>query len=197
MAVNIQRKGDSGVAQVLGDRLDRITDPDGVCCVCVAEVMEAGFRNSDLCNDFLQVLQDCIVDQVPAGFIDEDQVVFVLPRIPGSQFVFRLLLLNFLQNLHHIRRRLDGASLVVLWRDELIGAGAASLPDLLQLALDRDRSVDEVHTVPAQAEDFSLPHAGEYIHKEQVAERIVFDLSQEIREEGAGDRPDIFLLDPG
>lgn len=75
MAVNIQGESDGCVTQVFRYRLDWIPDPDGVCRVCVAEVMETGFRNPDLCHNCFQVLQDRVVDQVAAFRIDEDEIM--------------------------------------------------------------------------------------------------------------------------
>ena len=197
MAIYVQREGHCGMSQVLGNGLDGIPDSDGVCRICVAEVMKAGFRNADLCDNFLQVLQDRIVDQVLAGFIDVDQVVFILPLVTGGQLQCCLLFMYLLQNLHHIRRWLDGAGFIILGFNEFIDTRAASFPDLLQLAFDRDRSVDEIHTVPAQTDDLALAHAGEYIHKEQVAIGIIFDFRQKLPEVGTRDRADFLLFDPG
>ena len=80
----------------------------------MAEVMETGFRNTDLCDDLLKMLQDCIVNQVAAFRIDEDEVVFAFLCIPGSQLIFLLLCMYLLQDLHHRRRRLYDAGLAIL-----------------------------------------------------------------------------------
>ena len=140
MAVNIQGESDGCVTQVFRYRLDRISDPDGVCRVCVAEVMETGFRNPDLCHNCFQVLQDRVVDQMPACLIYKDKIFFIHPGSAGSQFVFCLLLPDFVQHLHHIRRRLQHPGLVVLRREDLVLAGPASFADLLQLLLDVSRN---------------------------------------------------------
>ena len=92
MAVSVQRKSNCGMSQVLGNSLDRIADPDGVCGVGVTKIMEPGFRNPDLRDDLLQMLQHRVVDQVLAFFIDENQVVFILPLVPGGKLQFSLLL---------------------------------------------------------------------------------------------------------
>lgn len=182
MAVYIQSESDGRMAQVLRYCLDRIPDPDGVGRVCVAEVMETGLRNPDLCHDCFQVLQDRVVNQVSARLIHKDKIFFIHPGSAGSQFVFCLLLPDFVQHLHYVRRRLKHPGLIVLRREELVLAGAASFADLLQLLLDRDGAGSEIHAVPGQAENLALPHAGKYVDKEEIAELIVFDLCQEIRE---------------
>ena len=87
MTVDIQRKADCSMAQILGNSLDRIPDPDGVGRVCVAEVMETGLRNPNLCHDCFQVLQDRVVNQVPARLIHKDKIFFVHPGSAGSQLV--------------------------------------------------------------------------------------------------------------
>ena len=50
VSVDIQGKGDRCMPQILGYGLDRITDPDRVCRVSMAEVMEA--RIWDCCSSF-------------------------------------------------------------------------------------------------------------------------------------------------
>ena len=85
MTVFVQGERDSRMAQVLGDGLDRIADPDGVCGVGMAEVMEAGFWNADLCDDLLKMLQDSVVDQVTTFRINEDKVVLALPSKRRSE----------------------------------------------------------------------------------------------------------------
>ena len=137
------------MAQVLRYGLDRITDPDRVRGVCVAEVMEAGFRNTDCCDDLLQVLQDRIVDQMATFSVDKDEVALIFPCVSGSQLIFCLLGFDLLQDLHYRQRRLYDAGFAVLRGSEFIRTGLSSISDLLQLALDRDRSGDEVHTVPS------------------------------------------------
>ena len=47
--------------------------------------MEAGFRNADLCNDLLKMLQDRVADQMTAFRIDEDEVVLAFPWIESGK----------------------------------------------------------------------------------------------------------------
>ena len=54
----------------------------------MAEVMEAGFRNADLRNDLLKMLQNRVVDQVAAFRVYKDEVFLVLPSLTGSHLIF-------------------------------------------------------------------------------------------------------------
>ena len=88
----------------------------------MAEVMEAGFRNADLRNDLLKMLQNRVVDQMAAFRVYENEVFLVFPCLSGSHLIFLLLCMYLLQDLHHGRRRLYDAGFAVLRRSEFIGA---------------------------------------------------------------------------
>ena len=76
VAVDVQREGRRGVAQVALHGLDVVADLQGGHRVGVPHVVEADLRRADLFHDLLEVIVDRVGIQVPAKLVGEDQVAY-------------------------------------------------------------------------------------------------------------------------
>ena len=49
--------------------------------------MEAGFRNADLRDDLLKMLQDRVADQMTAFRVYKNEIILGFPCVSGSQLI--------------------------------------------------------------------------------------------------------------
>lgn len=161
VAVDVQREGGCGVAQVALHRLNIVAHGDCRHRVGVAQIMEAEVRQTDLGGDFLELVIDGVGGQVLAPLIAEDEVV-VLPRRTHLEPLDILLDLMAVKQLHDRGSDTDGPTPAVLGADQL--KGRRMTDHLLELLVDIERAVLEVHTVPCQSTDLTAPQSCEQCH---------------------------------
>ena len=135
----------------------------------VTEIMYASILGSDLIRDFLEVQIDPLRLQMVTYFVGEDQSFAVLrfvppgfPRIASPLALHNLLRITDFQQVHDRLGWAQCAGLPVLGRSQL--RPSVVLGTTLQLLVDDNGPVLEVHTVPCQTQRLALAQPGKEDH---------------------------------
>lgn len=148
--------------------------------------MHAGVLGPDLIRDLLEVQIDPLRLQMVTDFIGEDQGFAVLrfvppglPRIAGPLALHDLFRITDFQQVHDRLGRAQCAGLPVLGRSQL--RPSIVLGTTLQLLVDDNGPVLEVHTVPGQTQRLAFTQTGKEDHAENGAVvLIVLGFLQEV-----------------
>ena len=154
--------------------------------------MHAGVLGPDLIRDLLEVQIDPLRLEMVADFIGEDQGFAVLrfvppgfPRIAGPLALHNLLRITDFQQVHDRLGWAQCAGLPVLGRSQL--RPSIVLGTTLQLLVDDNGPVLEVHTVPGQPQRFALTQSGILVLPETDLDTIVACINSE--------EPELVIID--
>ena len=154
--------------------------------------MHAGVLGPDLIRDLLEVQIDPLRLEMVADFIGEDQGFAVLrfvppgfPRIAGPLALHNLLRITDFQQVHDRLGRAQCAGLPVLGWSQL--RPSIVLGTTLQLLVDDNGPVLEVHTVPGQPQRFALTQSGILVLPETDLDTIVACINSE--------EPELVIID--
>lgn len=166
MAIHVQRKGGSGVAQISLHCFDVISGADRGNGVGVTQVVETGIGTTNGRNNALVLTIDGRLCQVRPELVGKDQTLRILPVTAQQKFLLHLPSALLLQPGKDSLCRGDGAASAILRRNKLIALAPLVLMQL-HLLFHRDDTCMKVDAVPRQAQYLALPHTGEQCQDEQ------------------------------
>ena len=162
--------------------------------VSVAEIVETCIRATDALCNLLEMLQGGLRWNISAVLLGKYQIPLIFPSQSHLQMLLSLLKELFFQNQHNERCSRDRSCLSAFGADQIMVR--AFFFSLLELLLDRDRTVSEIDRIPSKPADFSLSHSREERYGEQPGERLaLLDLFQERGDLRLCERADLLPLD--
>lgn len=174
------------MSQVHLHRLHIVSVLQGKDCKGVAQVVYSRVRCSDFLRNLFEVQVDSFWLQMMSDLVGKHQSLLVfclsmpgLLRAAGQFPLFDLLLIAFLEDVHHESGRTQNADFAVFGGSEL-GASCIFRASL-QLFVDCQRAFCEVHAVPGETQCLRFTEPGEEDHPQQHAvDIILLSLDQKI-----------------
>lgn len=146
------------VSQIALHRFDIIAGADRCHGVAVSKIMQTGIRQADGCSNAFEVVIDSMWREVLSRIIAK-YIATILPERPRRQTRPILLYSVLTQELYHKVGSGDRSTLAILCGNKMELSRLSW--DVLELLINADRSLVQIHTVPFQPTGFAAAHTGE------------------------------------
>ena len=132
----------------------------------VPQIVDSRIRSACFLRKLFEMQIQPLGHEVATVLIGEHQGLLVLclivpglPVRPGAHALHDLFRIPLLECLHHVTCRAQDARLAVFGRCQL--RSACRLRSALELLVDQNGAVVEIHAVPGEPQGFRFPQAGE------------------------------------